>query len=69
MSEDRNLLPQPLDPEFEWLRLHARDYPGQWLAVLGGRLLAADPDLRQVLARLREAGERRALLHREPPVG
>jgi hypothetical protein len=53
--------------ERTWLRKHARDYPGQWLAVLADRLVAADPDLDVVLAAIRPTPEaRRALLHFQP---
>jgi len=41
--------------EFAWLRAHARDHPGCWLAVAGGRLVAAAPELKRVLAVVEEA--------------
>ncbi len=51
-----------------WLKAHAGEYRGQWLAVLNGKLLVADPDLGIVLARLKAtAGAERAILHFEPP--
>lgn len=37
-----------LEPERNWLRAHAREYPGCWLAVYGDRLIAADPDFEEV---------------------
>lgn len=52
--------------EHAWLRQHAREYPGQWLAVLGGRLVAADRELSRVLELLRQTPNgNRALLHRQ----
>ena len=32
--------------DYEWLTRHAHDYRGQWLAVLGGSLVAAEPSLK-----------------------
>jgi hypothetical protein len=56
-----------LSQEHEWLRENARKHPGCWLAVLGCDLLAANPDLRNVLEVTRRApGGDRALLHFEP---
>lgn len=36
--------------EYRWLRDHAAEHPGCWLAVLGDDLIAADPDFAGVLA-------------------
>ena len=36
-------------PDYAWLRAHAHEHPGAWLAVSGGRLIAADPDLNRVI--------------------
>lgn len=60
---------QPRDQERAWLREHAREYPGCWLAVLGDRLLAADPDAQVVLLRLRELpeGEQAVLFYQSSP--
>jgi hypothetical protein len=33
----------------EWLRQNAEKYKGQWVAVLGGHLLAASPQLARVI--------------------
>lgn len=53
--------------ERAWLRAHAREYPGQWLAVLADRLVAADPDLSLVLAVVRKLPDtQRPLLHFQP---
>jgi hypothetical protein len=40
---------RPRDRERAWLREHAHEYPGCWLAVFEDRLIAADPDLEVVL--------------------
>jgi hypothetical protein len=54
------------DRETAWLREHAREYPGYWLAVLEDRLIAADPSLDVVLAKVRETpGAEFALFHRQ----
>jgi hypothetical protein len=39
--------------EHQWLRQHARRYPGHWLALLGDRLIAADRELSAVLEQVR----------------
>jgi hypothetical protein len=44
-----------LDQEYAWLRAHASEYPGCWLAVLGDRLVAADPDFIAVMAIVRQS--------------
>lgn len=44
-----------LTREREWLRAHAQEYPGQWVAVAGDQLIAADQDLKIVLAACGEA--------------
>jgi hypothetical protein len=57
---------RPLDEEYAWLRDHAREYPGQWLAVRGARLVAADPAVGKVLSVIRDMpGADDALLHYE----
>lgn len=58
-----------LDKEHEWLRQHAREYPGRWLAVYHDRLIAADPSLRNVMAAARATlgDDEAALLHFERP--
>jgi hypothetical protein len=43
-----------LDRERAWLREHAQEYPGQWLAIFGDQLVAADPSLATVLKTVRE---------------
>jgi hypothetical protein len=56
-----------LDKEYAWLRQHAREYPGCWLAIFEDRLIAADPDLANVLATVRQTpGAEEALIHLQP---
>lgn len=53
--------------EDAWLREHGREYPGCWLAVLEGRLIASDPNFAAVLRALRQtAGASDALFHFQP---
>jgi hypothetical protein len=53
---------------FKWINEHGGEYPGQWLALDGDRLLAHGPDLAEVAAGARAAGVRFPLLHLvEPP--
>jgi len=44
------------DREEKWLREHAREYEGQWIALLGERLIAAGPCLSAVRGSVRTAG-------------
>ena len=56
-----------VDHEQDWLRRNAHRYPGCWLAVLGDKLIAAEPHLNQVLAQIRVVpGGDQALLHYQP---
>lgn len=53
--------------ERAWLREHAHEHPGCWLAVLGDTLIAAEPDVGSVLDAIRHhASGSDALLHYEP---
>jgi hypothetical protein len=55
------------DREFAWLKQHASEYPGCWLAIYEDRLIAADPDRRVVIAKAREElGQESALLYYQP---
>jgi len=50
-----------------WLRDHAHEHPGCWLAVVDGTLVGAAPEISEVVAALKEhprGGD--ALLHFEP---
>jgi len=58
---------RPLDRERAWLAVHAREYPGCWLAVSGDDLIAADPDYATVLARVRATvGVENAVVYKSP---
>lgn len=49
--------------EMQWLREHAEEYRGQWVAVLGSELLGHSPELRDLMTHLRaEVPEAPALL-------
>lgn|GEM_PF-1457565 len=37
-------------PAMEWLRLHSKEYGGQWVALDGGRLIAHGQDAMEVYA-------------------
>lgn len=53
--------------EHEWLRAHAREYPGCWLALDGDGLIAADPDLAVVFEAIdRSPDGREPLLYLQP---
>jgi hypothetical protein len=52
------------DRDHAWLREHAREYPGCWLATLEDRLIAADPSAERVLKVVRESVD----LAREMPL-
>ena len=57
----------PRDVEHEWLRQHAKDYSGQWVALLGDQLLTSGKELGAVMATLRGlANGKEALLHFQP---
>ena len=50
--------------EYEWLKRHASEYEGQWVALSKDRLLASGPDFSEVLERIRATGEASgALVH------
>lgn len=62
------IVDRPRTAEFDWLREHAREYPGQWVALDGSRLLGAGPDLKDLLRQLTPADrERNPLFHRVDP--
>jgi hypothetical protein len=50
--------------DYQWIRDHAQDYRGQWVAVNNGQLLAAAASLRELLDRVTPLRlEHRPLLH------
>lgn len=51
-------------PEIRWINEHADDYHGQWVALLGGELLAHSASLEKVVSTLeKDRPGRRPLLH------
>jgi hypothetical protein len=50
--------------DYQWIRDHAQDYRGQWVALDNGQLLAAAASLRELLDRVKPLrSEHRPLLH------
>jgi len=63
ISENTELDSDPM-PDVHWIRQNWRDYRGQWVALLGGELLASSPSLDVVFSHLeRKPPNRRILLH------
>jgi len=53
--------------EMQWIQEHGHDYPGQWVAVDGDRLIAHGSDAKQVFAEVDRAGVADPLFaHLEP---
>lgn len=53
--------------DHQWLHDHVHDYPGQWVAVLGGELVASDRELRVILEQARSTTRPdEVLLHFQP---
>lgn len=51
-------------PDIRWINEHADDYRGQWVALLGGELLAHSASLEKVVSVLeKDRPRRRPLLH------
>ncbi len=56
--------------EYEWLKEHAREYAGQWVALEGDRLIAHGANAAEVFAAADASGvERPFLLRVEDPDG
>jgi hypothetical protein len=59
-----------LERDQQWLRDHRANYPGCWIAVADGQLIAADPDLEEVQRMVRaRLGTRGALLFHQANAG
>jgi hypothetical protein len=57
----------PRDKESAWIRQHAHEYPGRWLALRGDQLIAADADVAKVLEIINSTGHgEEFLLHFQP---
>jgi hypothetical protein len=52
--------------ETAWLKAHAHEYPGCWIAIDDGRMIAADPDLKVVRKAAKEDGADDPLYHFTP---
>ena len=50
--------------EYEWLRQHRHEYPGQYVVLEGDKLLAHGPDGRKALAEARQAGAKHPVVVR-----
>ena len=48
--------------DYQWIRDHAQDYRGQWVALDKGELLAAAASLRELLDHVKHL-KHRSLLH------
>jgi hypothetical protein len=58
----------PFAQEYAWVRRHAREYPGRWLAVYGDQLIAAGLNIRTVREAARATlGEADPLFYYQPP--
>jgi hypothetical protein len=56
--------------EVQWVKDHAREYPGCWLAIHEDRLIAADPDLQVVITEAEQAlGRETYLMFYQPGNG
>jgi hypothetical protein len=57
--------PMPDDTrEIEWIEQHKHEYPGQWVALDGGRLIAASPIQQEVWDAVKADGAKLPLVHR-----
>jgi len=50
--------------EYEWLRQHRHEYPGQYVAIEGDKLYAHGSDGRKTLAEARQAGAKHPVIVR-----
>lgn len=48
--------------EFQWMKEHEHEYAGQWVALMGDKLVAFGPVAKEVFAEARELGYPRAML-------
>lgn len=59
------ILDRPRDAEFAWLKEHAQEYPGHWVALDGVNLLGSALRLKDLLQQLGSlVQERNPLFHR-----
>jgi Family of unknown function (DUF5678) len=56
------------EPAMRWINEHAKEYPGEWLALDGYQLLAHGKELKEVSSEAKAQGVDLPLLHLvEPP--
>jgi len=48
--------------EFQWMKEHEHEYAGQWIALMGDKLVAHGPVAKEVFAKARELGYPRAMV-------
>ncbi|MEK7834385.1 MAG: DUF5678 domain-containing protein [Acidobacteriota bacterium] len=48
--------------EFKWMKEHEHEYAGQWIALMGDKLVASGPIAKEVFAKARELGYGRAMV-------
>ena len=53
--------------EMDWIGLHAKEYPGEYVALSGNRLLSHGKDRSEVVRLAIEQGEELPLIHYCPP--
>jgi hypothetical protein len=59
--------PMPDDTrETEWIEQHKHEYPGQWVALDGNRLIAASPNRMEISAAVKADGAKLPLIVRLP---
>lgn len=49
--------------EFQWMKEHEHEYAGQWVAVMGDKLIAHGMVAKEVFAKARELGASEALVY------
>ena len=66
---DKRVPSQPMPDrtkEMEWVEQHKHEYPGQWVALDGDRLVAASPNRMELSAAIKAAGATLPLILRVP---
>ena len=56
--------PEDRTQEHEWLHMHSDEYAGQWVALLGDRLISHGYVLKEVMEKVEKAGITNALVVR-----
>jgi hypothetical protein len=66
---DKRVPSQPMPDstqEMEWVEQHKNEYPGQWVALDGDRLIAASPNRMEISAAVKADGAKLPLILRIP---